>query len=93
MSVALLQLLYTVVIYAWVGGLLGITFYAMKFAGFLRVSPEVEAEVGAGSRHWSRLLCPGMLSGLYSSAVLPSLVHFLKPASIHRIPVYATTNT
>ena len=53
MSVALLQLLYTVVIYAWVGGLLAITFFAMKFAGFLRVSPEVEAEVSSGDRQWT----------------------------------------
>ncbi len=42
-----MQIVYIIVIYAWVGGLIGILFLAMKAAGFLRVPPELEAE-GAG---------------------------------------------
>lgn len=56
------QLLYIVVIYAWVGGLLGIAFFAMKFAGFLRVSSEVEAE-GADTSHYGGSAYYGIVLG------------------------------
>lgn len=43
----LLQLVYVLAIIGWVGGLMGMFFFALKMAGLFRVSAEVEAEVGA----------------------------------------------
>jgi Amt family ammonium transporter len=45
------QIVYMLAILAWVGGLMGIFFTALKFAGVLRVSPEVEA-AGVDASHY-----------------------------------------